>query len=392
MTKDLGKFMYKMEELIKKSDDIYIIGHKDPDFDSIGAAAGVAEICKQLGKESKIIVDEDEFSLQPAVKLLQDSLSKDYNFINMEEYIDEIGKDLSLDTHYYYKRLIEEDEFFYLKQLKRDKSLLIVVDTNNPWLLSAQDYLTNFEKIIIIDHHEIIHGDLLRRANYFIDSNYSSASEIVGTMLHHYEKTYPQELALALASGVRLDTDTLKRNTTENTYENYRIFKQNGVTDDDIRKLFRRDFESDKLVMNLVFNNSNAKEFTNLLKNHNVSIVLNRTQPGTIYKTEMISQAADERQSYDDVDASIVMGYIPSKNDSSTVKISIRTNGYVDGGELMKNYCEGKDNKSGGGSVISAAAIIRGVDLLDEEQNLLEYLDAIKTDDFRTKRKIKSRI
>ncbi len=389
MTKELVKFTYKLESLIKKSNDIFIIGHKDPDFDAIGAAAGVAEICKILGKDSKIIVNEDEFTLQPAVKLLQDSLSKYYNFINLEDYIDIISKDYNENQEIQYKRLIEEDQYYYLKQLKRKKSLLIIVDTNNPKILSIKDYLNNFDNIIVIDHHERIGEELIRKSNNFIDENYSSASEIVGTILHSYEKSYSKELALALASGIKLDTDTFKRNTTENTYETFTILKKNGVNDEDIRKTFRRDFESDKLVMNLVFNNGNAKEFTNLLKNHNVSIVLNRHAPETIYKPEMISQAADERQDYDDVDASIVMGYIKDKDDDTPVKISIRTNGYVDGGELMKNYCEGKDNKSGGGSTISAAALVWNTDLLEEEQNLIDYLDSVITDNFKVKKKTK---
>lgn len=391
MTKDLLKFIYKMENLIKKSEDIYIIGHNDPDFDAIGASVGMAEVCKALGKDSKIIVNEDEFSLQPAVNVVKDALSEEYKFINMEDYISIINKDLSLEEQVYYKRLIEEDENYYLKQMKRPKSLLIITDTNNIKLLSIKDYLNNFENIIVIDHHERIAAYLLASSTNYVNTNYSSACEIVGTILHKYKQKYSKKLAISLASGVVLDTDTFKRNTTENTYETYKIFKQNGVTDEDIRRVFRRDFESDKLVMNLVFNNGNAKEFTNLLKNHNVSIVLNRNQPGTIYKPEMISQAADERQEYDDVDASIVMGYVRDKDEETPVKISIRTNGYVDGGKLMKQYCDGKDNKSGGGSISSAAAMIWNSDLLEEEQNLISYLDSVVTDDFKVKRKTKKK-
>ncbi len=389
MIKELENFSLKMEELIKNSDNIYIIGHNDPDFDALGAAVGMAEVCKVLGKDSKIIVNEDEFTLQPAVKLLKDILEKYYEFIDLEEYIEEIRATDKTIPHYSFAQLVEEDKNYFLKRKIIPKSLLIIVDTNNKYLLSNREYLRNYSNILIIDHHEKIDDSQLRRATRIIDPSYSSACEIVGTILHQYEKKYSKELALALASGIKLDTDTFKRNTTENTYNTYGVFKQNGVTDEDIRKIFRRDFESDKLVMNLVFNNGNAKEFTNLLKNHNVSIVLNRSNPGQIYKPEMISQAADERQDYDDVDASIVMGYIKENDDSTPVKISVRTNGYVDGGQLMKNYCQGKDNKSGGGSIISAAAIVKNTDLLEEEQNLIDYLDAIITDNFRVKKKIK---
>ena len=389
MTKELENFSFNMEKLIKNSDNIYIIGHNDPDFDALGAAVGMAEVCKVLGKDSKIIMNEDEFTLQPAVKLLKDILEKYYEFIDLEEYIDEIRATDKTIPHYSFAQLVEEDNNYFLKRKIIPKSLLIIVDTNNVHLLSNKEFLRNYSNILIVDHHEKIDDQRLKRATSIIDTSYSSACEIVGSILHQYEKKYSKELALALASGIKLDTDTFKRNTTENTYNTYGVFKQNGVTDEDIRKIFRRDFESDKLVMNLVFNNGNAKEFTNLLKNHNVSIVLNRSNPGQLYKPEMISQAADLRQDYDDVDASIVLGYTTESDDSKNVKISIRTNGYVDGGKLMKSFAKGKDNKSGGGSIISAAAIVKNSDLLEEEQKLIEFLDSVKTDDYKVKTKIK---
>ena len=386
MNKHLLKFMLNLEELIEDSKSIYIIGHKDPDFDAIGASVGVSELCKALKKESKIIVNEDKFVLQPAVKLLQDS-NKKCKFINNYDYISDLEKALTREEKLIYKKLDYSEKQIFLKDVKKDKSLLIVVDTNNHELLSIKDYLNNFDNIVVIDHHTDREDQYLQGLQ-FIDSNYSSASEIVGTILHQYKTKYSKETALSLASGIILDTDTFKRNTTDNTYDTYKVFKQNGVTDEEIRRIFRKDFEADKLVKNLVFNNGNAKEFTNLLKNHNVSIVLNRHQPETIYKSEMISMAADERQEYDDVDASIVMGYI-SCDGQTPVKISIRTNGYVDGGQLMKNYCENEPNKSGGGSILSAAATIKGVDLLEEEKCLLDYLDKVVTEKFKVKKKVK---
>ena len=65
---------------------VYIIGHKNPDFDSIGSAIGVFKLCKFLGKKSTIIVDEDEFSLQSGVKLLMDSVGNCINFVNVDQY------------------------------------------------------------------------------------------------------------------------------------------------------------------------------------------------------------------------------------------------------------------------------------------------------------------
>ncbi len=386
MNKQLVRFMFNLEELIESSNEIYIIGHNDPDYDAIGAALGMTELCYALNKDSKIIMNEDKFTLQPSVKLLQD-MNANRNFINLEGYIKELEEKVSPDE--LIDHLTSEEKEGLLKNIKINGRILIIVDTNNPKLLCIKDYLNNFDKIVVIDHHKELHDPLLESSYHFIDDTYSSACEIVGTLLHHYEVSYSKELAIALASGIVLDTDTFKRNTTDNTYNTYSVFKKNRVSDEDIRRLFRKDFEADKLVKNLVFNNGNAKEFTNLLKNHNVSIILNREHPETIYRSELISMAADERQEYDDVDASIVMGYICSPTGIPSVKISVRTNGYVDGGRLMEKYCENDEKKSGGGGISSAAAVIKEADLLDEEQSLITFLDNVITDDFRAKKKVK---
>ena len=83
MNKQLVRFMFNLEELIESSNEIYIIGHNDPDYDAIGAALGMTELCYALNKDSKIIMNEDKFTLQPSVKLLQD-MNANRNFINLE--------------------------------------------------------------------------------------------------------------------------------------------------------------------------------------------------------------------------------------------------------------------------------------------------------------------
>ena len=387
MINNLEQFTVNLEEIINNSKSIYIIGHKNPDFDSIGSSIGVFKLCKLLGKKSTIIVNEDEFSLQPGVKLLMDSVDHCANFINVNQYKNKIIKGLNNPDRKEYEETKDEEKDKYLFDKKIKDSTLIITDTNNIDLLSIKDYLNNFDNIVIIDHHKRITNPELEANISFINGNYSSASEIVATILHKYTKKYPSKVATALASGIVLDTDNFKRNTTENTYKVYTTLKKNGVTDDNIRKIFRKDFETDKLVKNLVFNNGNAIEFFNLISNNNVSIIVNREAPETIYKTEMIGMAADERQEYDDVDATIVMGKILDSDNNKVIKISIRTNGYIDGGRLLNEYCNNDEYANGGGSITSAAALIHRDNILDEEDNLLNFMRQTPSEHFVKKLK-----
>ena len=113
-----------------------------------------------------------------------------------------------------------------------------------------------------------------------------------------------------------------------------------------------------------------------------ISIILNRESPETIYKPEMIGMAADERQEYDDVDATIVMGKVLDQEENKVIKLSVRTNGYIDGGRLLREYCANDEKSNGGGSVTSAAAIIQDNDLIAEEEKLLDYIKSTPSDHF----------
>ena len=46
-------------ELIEKSPDVMIMAHSNSDTDAFGACVGLLKICMALGKEAKIVIDED---------------------------------------------------------------------------------------------------------------------------------------------------------------------------------------------------------------------------------------------------------------------------------------------------------------------------------------------
>ena len=62
-----------LESEIKKSSKVFIVGHNSPDFDAIGSAIGLFVLAEQLGKKAYIILDDDEFKMEPGVKKIIDS-------------------------------------------------------------------------------------------------------------------------------------------------------------------------------------------------------------------------------------------------------------------------------------------------------------------------------
>ena len=55
-----------LDNSIKKSSNVFIVGHNEPDFDAIGSAIGLQVYAKNIGKKAYIVVEDTD--LEPGVK------------------------------------------------------------------------------------------------------------------------------------------------------------------------------------------------------------------------------------------------------------------------------------------------------------------------------------
>ena len=112
-------------ELIGQANQVYIMGHKNADLDALGAAMGIACLCRKKGKKANIVIDLE----QNACKRLIDEI------LQVPEYKDIFisGQDalLTCDNH----------------------SILIVVDTNRPDQVEYRPLLEAISKVCVVDHH-----------------------------------------------------------------------------------------------------------------------------------------------------------------------------------------------------------------------------------------------
>ena len=56
---EILNYVEKINEKIENASNIFIMGHKYPDMDAIGASIGMALICKKNKKRCFIVVDDD---------------------------------------------------------------------------------------------------------------------------------------------------------------------------------------------------------------------------------------------------------------------------------------------------------------------------------------------
>ena len=207
-----------LSELISQSSDIFIMGHKNADLDSVGAACGVVCICRKLGKKPSIVIDQEH----NAAGILLAHLQKQPEYRGL---------------------LISGQDALLMAD---PKSLLIVVDTNRPDRVESKPLLECVHRICVIDHH--------RRAADYIDQVVmnlhdpfaSSASELVTELLQY--AVDPSDLlpveAQALLSGIVMDTKYFGMRTSGRTFEAAAFLRRLGADTTDVKKIMQNDMES----------------------------------------------------------------------------------------------------------------------------------------------------
>ena len=202
-----------LSALVSDSSQVFIMGHRSPDNDCIGAAAGVCALCRKNGVPVHII---KEASPPPAQELI-DRLAP------LPEY-----QDCFLTAQ---EALLIADS----------RSLAVVVDTNRPDQVQAAELLESCNRVAVIDHH--------RRAATYIEGaalNYhepyaSSASEMVTELLQYIVE--PNQIlrseAEALLAGIVLDTKNFTMRTGGRTFEAAALLRRAGVDTADVQRLFQ---------------------------------------------------------------------------------------------------------------------------------------------------------
>ncbi|MBQ7654481.1 MAG: DHH family phosphoesterase, partial [Clostridia bacterium] len=141
-------------QLFNFCDEVFIVGHKFSDMDSIGAAVGLISAARHLGKNAYIVCNR-ETSLSN--KLIDRVISVGGNNI----FID--GKKA--------------------ESLMNSNSVLFVVDTHRKERLEYPELLNKTENIVIIDHHRKAVDFISNAVIFHHDPNASSTCEMVAEIL-----------------------------------------------------------------------------------------------------------------------------------------------------------------------------------------------------------------
>ena len=204
-------------ELIGQSSQVFIMGHKNADLDAVGAAVGIACMCRKKGKKFYIVLDREHNAAQKLIAEID----------QVEEYRETIisGEDALL--------------------LCDNRSTLIVVDTNRPDQVEDRSVLEAIARVCVVDHHRRA-ADYIEQVAINLHEPYaSSASELV-TELLQYAVEKPDVLpieAKSLLAGIFLDTKNFNVRTGERTFEAAAVLKRMGADTVEVKKLMQNDFQ-----------------------------------------------------------------------------------------------------------------------------------------------------
>lgn len=331
-TKGHAKIIFgKLAALIESSSNVLVMGHRNPDFDSIGACIGMSTLIRNLfkGVDVKIVADTDNENFRACTSRL----------LMLADY-----KDIFIDR-------VSALEY------NNTETLLIIVDANNMAILESPELAKNSFKKVIIDHH-IKKQEFDDEPEFaYIDPSASSACELIAEML---EEVLPPEISFkeeanVMMSGIMLDTKNFTRTVGMRTFAAALYLKNSGADTEYARTFFEEAFE-DYL---------SESQFGSGARIYRERIAI-ATSVGTGSSNDRIlaAKAADKLLSVRDVNAAFTLILT-----GDTVHVSARSDGSINVQLILEQV-------GGGGHFDAAGAAFEDCSLAEAEQTLTDAIDS----------------
>ncbi|HCN74459.1 MAG TPA: DHH family phosphoesterase [Lactococcus sp.] len=319
-----------LRTIVRESDNVFVMGHKYPDMDALGAAVVTKIFANMNNKEAFVVYDEKQ--LLPDVERAIDKLN---------ESKDGFAHIIRMDT---------------ARQLKKTNSLLIMVDHSKTSQTMDYEFYKSFAKVVVIDHHRRDEDFPKNALLTYIESGASSASELVTEVLQ-YQNDQPQKMSKVEASialaGISVDTKNFSKGTTTRTFEAASFLRSQGADNNLIKTLLATEFDKYKKVNEIVLN----AEFHDHIA---FGVGLYRK----MYDNVTTAKAADTLLDMVGVDAAFAI----VNHEKGYVAVSARSSGDFNVQRIMEKL-------GGGGHFNNAAAQVYDKTPNDVKEELLDLIN-----------------
>jgi len=335
--------------LMKDASNVLIMGHRAPDYDSIGSAVGLARlaISARGGDTSKIriVVNRDHANFRMCYDVLAALPEYRSMFISGDTAMDSVRSD----------------------------TLLIMSDVNNVFNTEAPKLLKCVSNVVIIDHHR--RQDQLydfKPLMTYIRPGVSSACELVSEMLEfspHHDKLLKEEANLML-SGMMLDTKNFTTGVGMQTFSAVHYLYERGAHANVVRRFFTE-------TMANLFTASDIDSRTRTYRERIALTWLSVDRGATEEDNIAVAKAADKLMNIDGIEASFAL-----LRAEDTVTISARSHDKINVQIIMQKL-------GGGGHYDMAGARLQGVTLEEACRKLKDALDDYLDNEYESESKSK---
>lgn len=208
-------FAKALRQLIENSTDMFIMGHKQPDMDCIGAALGLVRCAMQVNCHAHILLDAVNPTIQQAIDTIRANPSYAGVLVSPES----------------------------ARAMLRPTSVLVVVDTQRAGSAIAPDLVQRAGKLVLIDHHRRSADHIDNATLNYLDARSSSTCEMVTeTMQYFHEGIRPTAFECStLLAGITVDTKHFAFNTGARTFEAAAYLRQRGADIGMVKLMFQDD-------------------------------------------------------------------------------------------------------------------------------------------------------
>ena len=318
---------HALENLIKDASKVMIMGHTNPDIDSMGSSMGIYRLARSLNKNAYIIDSNNTTTLQNFKK----SLAKE------EEYEDIlISKEVAIEN-------VDKE------------TLLVIVDTHKSTYVEAPELLEETDKIVVIDHHRRS-ADFIEKATLTFQEVYASSAAELVTELIQYAETKVELTTMeaeSLYAGIMMDTKNFTFKTGVRTFEAAAYLRRCGVDIIRVKKWFQSDLASFNKIADIV---KKAEIVNDTIA---IAIYAKKEKDASL----ICAKAADELLTISDITASFVLGNLGDK-----ICISGRSIGDINVQIILEKL-------GGGGHITLAGAQVEGMTMEETKQELMNRIN-----------------
>ncbi len=331
-----------LEKQIAEASGILIMGHSNPDFDSIGSCVGMARFAMSVINRAH--ADKDPAD-RPKVNVVINKNTE--SFKTCYAQLEPLG--------------VYEDVFISgedARDLITGDTVLIICDVNNPFIFESGELAKTISKIAVLDHHRLAAALPFDPFLQYIEATKSSASEIVAEILFRssYADQLHKEEAEVLLSGIMLDTNNYTRNAGAQTFEITHYLYTRGAHTGVVREFFNESL--DELML--------TGEFESKVRIYRDSVAITwmaLDRPSTPEDRIVASKVADKLLNIKGVEASFAL--VRMDND---VVISGRSKGGINVQLILERL-------KGGGHFDIAGAQVRNSSLTKTFEMLKDAID-----------------